>query len=78
MEALHYKLYMFETPIDGTTIVLCDNEAVVLNTTHSESTIKCIHKSIAYHQLRKAQAAGFVRVGFMWSMENLAGMLTKL
>jgi hypothetical protein len=83
IEALRYKLRMFGIPLGGPTSIcptniFCDNEAVVLNTTHPESTIKRKHTSIAYHRCREAQAAGYVRVGFIKGDENPADVLTKL
>jgi len=38
--SLRYKLRMFGIPVDDATIVFCDNQAVVINSTHSESTLK--------------------------------------
>ena len=78
IEALRYKLRMFGIPIDNSTMIFCDNEAVVLNSTHSESTLKRKHISIAYHRCRKAQAAGYIRIGFIKGMDNLADLLTKV
>jgi hypothetical protein len=78
VEALHYKIRMFGIPLNGSMIVLCDNEAVVLNTNHSESTIKRKHVSIAYHRCREAQAAGYVKIGSIKGMDNMADLLTKL
>jgi hypothetical protein len=78
VEALRYKLRMFGIPIEGASIILCDNEAVVLNATHSESTIKRKHVSIAYHRCREAQAAGYVKIGSINDMDNIADLLTKL
>jgi hypothetical protein len=78
IEALRYKLRMFGIPIDDSTIVFCDNEAVRLNSTHSESTIKRKHVSIAYHRCREAQAAGYIRIGSIRGMDNVADLLTKL
>ncbi len=78
IEALRYELRMFGTPIDDSTIVFCDNKAVVLNSTHSESTIKRKHVSIAYHRCREAQAAGYIRIGSIRGMDNVADLLTKL
>ncbi len=59
IDALQYKLCMFGIPLNGPTTVFCDNEAVVLNATHAESTL-----CIAYHQCHEAQAAGYVKIGF--------------
>jgi hypothetical protein len=41
------------------------------------STLKKKHVTIAHHCCREAQAAGYVRIGFIKGMENLADMLTK-
>jgi hypothetical protein len=57
-EALRYKLCMFGIPLTGPMKVFCDNDAVVKNATHSESTLRRKHTSIAYHRCREAQAAG--------------------
>jgi len=78
IEGLQYKLRMFGIPINESTIVFCDNQAVVLNITHPESTLKCKHVSIAYHRCREAQAAGHIRISFIKSTENLADILTKI
>ena len=77
IESLRYKLRMFGIPIDNSTVIFCDNEAVVQNSTRPESTLKKKHVSIAYHRCREAQAAGYVRIGFIKGMENLADLLTK-
>jgi len=69
---------MFGIPIEESTIVFCDNQAVVINSIHSESTLKKKHVSIAYHRCREAQAAGYIRIGFIRSADNLADMLTKI
>jgi hypothetical protein len=62
IEGLQYKLRMFRIPIDDSTIIFCDNEAIVQNVAHPESTFKKKHVSIAYHRCREAQAAGYVRI----------------
>jgi hypothetical protein len=69
---------MFGIPIEESTIVFCDNQAVVINSIHSESTLKKKHVSIAYHRCREAQAAGYIRIRFIRSADNLADMLTKI
>jgi hypothetical protein len=78
VEALRYKLCMFGIPIDGSTIVFCDNESVVTSATRSESTVKKKHVSIAYHCCREAQVAGYVRIGSIKGMDSVADLLTKL
>jgi hypothetical protein len=78
IDGLRYKLRMFGIPINGPTNVFCDNEAVVVNASHAESTLKRKHTSIAYHRCREAQAAGYVRIGFEEGKNNPADILTKL
>jgi hypothetical protein len=46
IDALRYKLRMFGIPLAGPTKVFCDNDAVVKNATHSESTLHRKHTSI--------------------------------
>ncbi len=45
IEALRYNLRMFGEPIEDTTNVFCDNEAVCKNTTRPESTLTKKHRS---------------------------------
>jgi len=78
IDGLRYKLRMFGIPLDGPTKVFCDNDAVVRNATHSESTLRRKHTSIAYHRCREAQAAGYVKIGFIEGRINPADVLTKL
>ena len=68
---------MMGIPLDGPTSVLCDNEAVVKNTSIPESMLKKKHNSIAYHRCREAVAAGTVRVAKEASETNLADAFTK-
>jgi hypothetical protein len=51
IEGLRYKLRMFGIPIDGPCNVYCDNNGVVVNTTHPESTLKKKHNAISYHRV---------------------------
>jgi len=77
IEAVRYKLRMFGIPIDGPANVLCDNEAVVKNSSVPESTLKKKHNSIAYHRVREAVAAGTIRIAKESTETNLADVLTK-
>ena len=77
-DALRYKLRMFGVPIDGSTNVYCDNEAVYQNTTVPESTLKKKHHSIAYHRCRQAVAAKVIRVAKQGTDKNLADLFTKV
>ncbi len=78
MDALRYKLCMFGIPLSSPTNVFCDNEVVILNATHAESTLQRKHTSIAYHQCCKDQVAGYVQIGFEEGRINPADILTKL
>jgi hypothetical protein len=77
IEGLRYKLRMMGIPLDGSTNIFCDNEAVVKNTTKPESTLKKKNNAIAYHRVREAQAAETVRIA-KDGTTNLADIFTKL
>jgi len=78
IEALCYKLRMFGTPIKGTANLYCDNNSVLINTSHPQSTLNKKHNAIAYHKVQEAVAAGTVHVGEEDSSTNIADMLTKI
>jgi hypothetical protein len=69
---------MFDIPLSGPTCVFCDNEVIVLDVTHAESTLQGNQTSIAYHWCHEAQAAGYVQIGFEEGRSNPADILTKL
>ena len=46
IEALRYKLRMFGVPIDESTNIFCDNRAVCVNTTRTESTLSKKHHRV--------------------------------
>ena len=56
------KLKMFGVPLAGPTIVCCDNNGVVKNTSISISTLSKKHNAINYHCVREADAAVILRV----------------
>ena len=64
-------------PIDGPTQMFGDNLSVVLNTTVPSSVLKKKHNSIAYHMVREAIAAGYIRFNHIDSDQNIADVLTK-
>jgi hypothetical protein len=78
IEGLRYKLRMMGVPIDGPTNVFCDNQAVVINASIPESTLKKKHNSIAYHRCREAAAAGTIQVAKEPTATNIADAFTKL
>ena len=77
IEGLRYKLRMFGVPISGPARVFCDNESVVINSSHPDSALKKKHCSIAYHRVREAIAANKILVYFEKTGTNLADLLTK-
>ena len=78
IEALQYKLHMFGIPLDELTTILCDNEAVVQNSTAPELTLKKKHNAINYHCIREAQAASYVRIAKVAGAHSLADLFTKV
>ena len=77
LEGLKYKLRMFGVPINGPARIFCDNESVVINSSHPESALKKKHCSIAYHKVREAIAAGKQLIYYENTATNLADLLTK-
>ena len=78
VSALRIKLKCFGIPISGPTNVFCNNNAVVQNTSVPESTLSKKHNAINYHIIRKAVAAGIIRVGKEDTLTNIADVFTKL
>jgi hypothetical protein len=78
LEGMRYKLRMLGVPIEGPTNIYCDNESVVKSSTRPESTLKKKHAAINYHRIREAQAAGYIRITWIDSNENLADAFTKV
>ena len=79
IEHLQFKLRCFGIPMPkgDPTYVFCDNESVVKNTTHVESTLNKKHSSIAYHHCRWSVAAGIITTAHIRSQENIADCFTK-
>ena len=59
---LLYKLRMFEVPIDVSTDIFCDNEAVYKNASTPKSQLKNKHHSISYHMSREMVSSGTCRM----------------
>ena len=57
--------------------MLGDNMSVVLNTTIPSSQLKKKHNAIAYHRVREAIAAKFIKFSHIRSTHNVADCLTK-
>ena len=54
---------MFVVPVGGTLNIFCDNEAVVINASVTESTWTRNKNSINYHEVCDGVSAGILRVG---------------
>ena len=81
IEHLRFKLRMFGVPLDKNhpaTLILCDNEAVVKNSSKVESTLNKKHNAICYHRVREAAAARWIRVAWVQSSYNIADLFTKV
>ena len=79
VKALKYKLWMFGIEImEDETRIYGDNNAVILNTSVPESTLKKKHHSINYNYVREAVAAGIVLIFKVDTGSNLADLFTKL
>ena len=76
--ALRYKLRMFGVPIDGSTDIFCDNEAVYKNASIPESQLRKKHHSIAYHMIRESVVSGATQISKEDTETNLAYLFIKL
>jgi hypothetical protein len=72
-----YHLRMIGVPIDGPTLMLGDNNSVVMNTTIPSSVLKKKHNAVAYHRVREACAANVIRFVHIPTETNYADILTK-
>ena len=71
---------MFGIPISEdqpATVILCDNESVVKNTSNVESSLNKKHSAIAYHFSRWNVAAGVCNIEWITTGENIADATTK-
>ena len=71
------KARMMGIRMDEPAMLLIDNKSVVINSTMPSSTLKKKHNAIAYHKVREAVAAGFVKVAHISTKVNKADILTK-
>ena len=68
VEHLIFKLRIFGIPISEDqpfTVILCDNESVVKNTSNVESSLNKKHSAIAYHFSRQNVAAGVYTIAWI-------------
>ena len=79
IKALKYKFWMFGIGImEDDTKIFGDNNAVIINTSVPESTLKKKHYSINYNYVRESIAEGIVLIFKVDTGSNLADLLTKL
>jgi hypothetical protein len=74
---LRYTLRMLGAPVEYTSYMFGDNEAVVNQGTLPHSKLSKRHFALAYHRVREAVAAGFVKFFHMPGKNNPADVLTK-
>ena len=78
VQGLRYKLRMMGVPLEGPTLMYCDNESVTKNALVPESTLSKKHNAICFHKVRESVAAGWIQVGWIKSEKNLADLFTKV
>ena len=76
--ALGYKLRMFGIPIDVSTDIFCDNEAVYKNAPKPEYQLRKTHHSISYHMRREAVSSGACRMAKEDTKTNISDLFTKV
>jgi hypothetical protein len=69
---------MMGIPVKGATQEQVDNMSVINNKSLPESVLKKKSKSVAYHYVREAVAAGWLQIGYEPAKTNLADMLMKV
>lgn len=74
---MRYKLRMMGIQVYDHSVLLCDNQSVIINTQLPTSTLKKKHNSVAYHKCREAVAAGIIKTAHVKMQNNLADILTK-
>ena len=74
---IRYKMRMMGINIEPTSTILCDNQAVIINTQFPTSSLKKKHNAVAFHKIREAVAAGIVQTAHVRSEHNVSDILTK-
>ena len=72
-----YELHMLGVQLDGPSLMLGDNNSVVVNTTVPSSPLKKKHNAIAYNSIREAIACGIIYFAKIASSDNYADILMK-
>ena len=69
---------MFGVPIDGSTDIFCDNEAVFIIASKPKTQLRLKQNSILYHMSREAVCSGAYRITKDDSETNLSDLFTKV
>ena len=69
---------MFGVPINGSAIVLCDNESVHKNTITPEYVLKKKNHYISYNRCMEAVSDKSIRVAKQVTENNLSDIITKI
>ena len=72
-----YNLRMLGVPVESKSILVGDNLSVVINTTLPLSQLKKKHQACNYHCVCEAIAAGFICLGHIDTVQNIADVCTK-
>ena len=72
-----YKLRMLGVPVESKSILVGDNLSVVINTTLPSSQLKKKHQACNYHCVCEAITAGFICLGHIDTVQNIADVCTK-
>ena len=70
-------LIMMGVKVDDPSLMLGDNNGMVLNTTIASSVLKKKHCAVAYHKVREAYCGGLVLIAHVRSEDNRSDCLTK-
>ena len=76
--ALRYKLRMFWVPIDVSTEIFCEIEAVYKNSSTPKYQLMKKHHSILYHTSREAVVSDACRMAKEDTEINLSDLFTKV
>ena len=76
--ALRQKLIMLGVPLDGPSVVICDNECVFNNKQLPLYTLDKKKNAVNYYVVRKAAAEGILWVGKEDTDTNLADLLKNI
>jgi len=74
---LRYTLRSMGVPIENSTWLLGDNKSVITSSTIPHSSLSKRHQALAYHRVRSAVAAGFLKFCHIDGKQNPADIMTK-